>query len=216
MTLLIVGKSSTGKSSSFRNLDMSKTVLVNAEAKTPPFKAHKKLYKHVYPSSTTQVLNGMKQMEEEEGKLTIIIDSISMLMDMFYAERVKNAANGLGAWSDYKDYFLELINFAKRSKHDYIFTALAKDSYNESEYISETFASVQGSLFKNIESHFTVVLHTVVVEEDGELKHKFITNKDVNNKGLSCKSPFEMFDEKYIDNDVTIALKAMHEYYEED
>ncbi len=216
MTLLIVGKSSTGKSSSLRNLDFDKTVLINAEAKTPPFRKFKTLMKHIYPENTQQILNGMHQMEEEKEKLTIVIDSISMLMDMYYAENIKDASNSMAGWSHYKDYFLELINFAKRSKHNYVFTALAKDTYNDKEMITETFASVQGSLFKMIESHFSVVLHTVVVDEEGELKHKFITNKDVANKGLSCKSPMEMFEHKYIDNDVVKAFHTMEEYYTEE
>ena len=66
MTVLIVGKSSTGKSSSLRNLDFSKTVLINAEAKTPPFRKFKTLMKHIYPENTQQILNGMSQMEESE------------------------------------------------------------------------------------------------------------------------------------------------------
>ena len=216
MTLLIVGKSSTGKTSSLRNLDFSKTVYVNAEAKAPSFRGSKNLLKNIKLSNTQQLLNGMQQMEDYDEKLTIVVDSISMLMDLYFAEHIEGSSDTRGGWANYKSYFLKVINMAKRSQHDYVFTALAKDTYNDKELVTETFASVQGSLFKAVESHFTVVLHTVVIEEDGKLQHKFITNKNIANKGLSCKSPFEMFDTEYIDNDVVIAFDAMRKYYEDE
>ena len=218
IVILITGSSATGKSTSLRNLDKSSTAILNCENKTLPFKDRK----FVLNGRVTDVAGmyaGMKAVEEDDRIKTVVIDSISMFAsDIVYPEVVQTAADTRSAWMTYKEILLEVIKTAKRSKKDYIITALEDTVVNE-QFKRISTASVQGSLGKgNLESHFAIALRAMVVEEvDKEGKtskrHVFGTQNMIPDVDCTAKSPMEMFDDLYIDNDMAEVLKTAKAYY---
>ncbi len=214
-TMLIVGDSGFGKTTSLRNLDLSKMIYINVDKKTLPFKS-KDLYKHVMLESTQQLINGLEAAEADEGVEFIVIDTLTFLGDMFYSEHIENSSNGMKAWGDYKSYLNHVIDMGKRSNKHYIFLAHASDIYDEKEMVTKTFAKIQGSLKGGgIEAHFTFVFYAKVIpDSDGMPQYMLQTNKTKGNVGVSAKTPMGCFEEAYIPNDVSEVMKTIDTFYE--
>lgn len=216
-TILIIGSTGTGKTSSLRNLDLSKTVYINVDEKMLPFRS-KDLYKQVKLKNTQQLLNGMEATEEDPQVDFVVVDTLTFLGDMYFAEHIENASNTMAGWGNYKSYILKVLNAAKKSKKHYIFLCHDLDVYDEKEMVTKTFGKIQGSLKGGgLEQHFTFVLYTQVVKGDGGMpKYVFQTNKAVGNIGVSAKTPFGIFEEPYTDtNDLVEVYKQIDEFYNE-
>ena len=214
-TLLLYGKSSTGKSSSLRTLDMASTVIINCEKKPLAFK-HKGLNKHVKPETIQDVKIAVKNAIEDDTVKTIVLDSITMLTDiMVYTELVKQAEDSRGGWLELRDWVIGLIEYCKRSNKTFIFIALEMEVLNEREFITDNRPKVVGSLKDSLSSHFTTVLRSVVREVDDEIEYQFQTNKTKEDFHNATKSPMGLF-KPYIENDMAKVLGRMEEYYNED
>jgi len=213
-TVLCVADTGCGKTSSLRGLDLSKVCYVNVDSKPIPFR-HADLNKNITLENTAQLINGMEQIEGDDSVEYCVIDTISFLADMFYAEHIENSSNGMKGWADYKSYLLKVINMAKRSRIHYIFLAHSADVYDDKEMITKTFSKVQGSLKGGgLEGHFTYVLYNIVkADADGMPEYLYLTNKTKGYVGVSAKTPFEMID-TWIKNDITIFFDAVDTYHQ--
>ena len=166
---------------------------------------------------------------------TIVVDSLTYLLDMFESLYVSNSANTMQAWGQFAQYFKTLMqqSVAKSTKN-VIFTAHTSDTLNEGEMVMETKVPVKGALKNNgIESYFTVViaskkvplktlkdyksdLLTITPEEEAlGFKYVFqcrITKDSVNER---IRGPLGMFDTKetFIDNNMQNVLNRLRDYY---
>ena len=232
--VLLCGKSATGKSASLMYLrDPEGVMYLNCEAgKKLPFRAKFKQYTITDP---LQVMEAFQAAENMEDIHTIVIDSLTYLLDMYESLYVLKAANTMQAWGQFAQYFKELMHqYVARSTKNVIFIAHTADTLNENEMVIETKVPVKGSLKNNgIESYFTVViaakkvplkvlkeyssdLLTITPEEEA-LGYKYVfqtkLTKDTVNERL--RSPLGLFDTKetYIDNNMQLVLDRLHEYY---
>lgn len=81
---------------------------------------------------------------------TIVIDSLTYLLDMYESIYVLPSANGMKAWSDFAQYFKTLMQqHVAKSTKNVIFTAHTSDTLNEGEMVMETKVPVKGSLKNN-------------------------------------------------------------------
>ena len=209
--ILVVGSTGCGKSTSMRNLPLERTLYINGENKDLPFKSSK-LAKHIRPKSAYEVLAGIKGVDAMDGIDYVVVDSISMLNDMFYIDNIKNADDTRSEWGNLRDYLKELIHWAKLSSKHFAFTGLVKEMYDGKELVTKKYCSVQGSMFQKIESEFTIVLEAIVEANDGKLDYLFCTNKTADNVGTPSKSPMGMFEELHIGNDLMEVFKKIEEY----
>ena len=221
-TLLIYGKSGTGKSSSLRTLPMEKVYFINIEGKPIVF-PHKKLFKHVKPKTLVEVQQAVKEAVESDSVDIVVVDSITMLGEvMAYTELVKNTpkrtANGSsdtrGGWMDLRDWMVGLIEFCKKAEKTFIFIGLEMDILNEREAVVYTTPKMVGSLKETLPSHFTVVLRSVVRDVNDELKYEFQTNRTIKDINTTCKSPMNMLD-LYEPNDMNHIIEKMRKFYNE-
>ena len=213
-TILLYGKSGSGKSTSLRNLPLDKTYFINIEGKDLPFK-HSKLLKHTKPKSLIEVRENLKEATDNDDVEIVIIDSITMLTDiMVYTELVKNSADSRGGWLELRDWVIGLIEFAKKSNKTFIFLALEMDILNEKEFVTFSTPKVVGSLKDSLPSHFTTVLRSVVREVDEKLEYQFQTNRTVKDINTVSKSPMNMLD-IHESNDMQNILEKMHKYYKD-
>jgi hypothetical protein len=232
--VLLCGKSATGKSASLMNLANPEGVLyLNCEAgKRLPFKA-KFIQKTV--TDPLQINEAFDWAETNPNIHTIVVDSLTYLLDMYESIYVLNSANTMQAWGQFAQYYKTLMQqYVARSTKRVIFVAHTSDTLNEGEMIMETKVPVKGSLKNNgIESYFTVViaskkvplktlkdygsdLLTVTPEEEAlGFKYVFQTKitKDTVNERL--RGPLGLFETKetYIDNNMQLVLDRLHEYY---
>jgi hypothetical protein len=232
--VLLVGKSATGKSTSLMGLENPEGVLyLNCEAgKRLPFKP--KFVQKVV-TDPLQIIEAFEWAETNEKIHTIIIDSLTYLLDMYESIYVLNSSNGMQAWGQFAQYYKTLMQqYVAKSTKSVIFIAHTSDTLNESEMLMETKVPVKGSLKNNgIESYFTVVIAskkvtlkalknyaspmlTITPEEEAlGFKYVFqtrITKETVNER---LRGPLGLFEvkETFIDNNIQLVLNHLKEYY---
>lgn len=231
--ILIAGKSAAGKSASLRNLqNPTQVIYLNCEAgKELPFVSKFKKLTVTHPH---QIYKAFEEAERLDVH-TVIVDSLTYMMDMYETMMVINATNTMKAWGDYAQFFKRLMHeFVARSSRNVIFTAHTMDVLNEGEMIMETLVKVKGSLMnQGIESYFSNViaakkiqtkrlegykndmLDITPLEESLGFKYVFqtqLTRETVNERirgHMGLWSP----QETYVDNDIQKVLNHLHAYY---
>lgn len=232
--VLLCGKSATGKSASLMGLENPEGVLyLNCEAgKKLPFRS-KFIQKTV--TDPLQINEAFDWAESQPQIHTIVIDSLTYLLDMYESVYVLNASNGMQAWGQFSQYFKNLMQqFVARSTKQIIFTAHTSDTLNEAEMIMETKVPVKGSLKNNgIESYFTVVISSKkvplktlkeygsdllkITPEEEALGFKYVFQTKITKESVNerLRGPLGLFDTKetFIDNNIQLVLNRLKEYY---
>lgn len=232
--VLLVGKSATGKSASLMNLrDPEGVMYLNCESgKRLPFKSKFRQFTIVDPHQVYEAFDAAETMPNVH---TIVIDSLTYLMDMYESLFVINATNTMQAWGNFAQYFKVLMQtYVARSSKKVIFTAHVKDQLNESDMVLETAVPIKGSVKNNgVESYFSCVIASkkvplkalegyessllVITPEERALGFKYvfqtkITKETVNER---LRGPLGLFDvkETFVDNDMQKVLDRLQEYY---
>ena len=233
--VLLCGKSATGKSASLMNMDNPEGVMyLNCEAgKKLPFKAKFKQFTITDPLQINEAFDAAEGMPEVH---TIVVDSLTYLLDMYESVYVLNSVNGMQAWGQFAQYFKVLMQqYVAKSTKNVIFIAHTADTLNEGEMVMETKVPVKGSLKNNgIESYFTIVLASKkvplktlkdygsdllnITPEEEALGFKYVfqtklTKETVNER---LRGPLGLFSTKetYMDNNAQLVLNRLKEYYE--
>jgi hypothetical protein len=234
--VLVSGKSSSGKSASL--LDMTKpegVMYLNCEnGKKLPFKSK---FKELTVTDTDQVYQAFEEAEKMPEIHTIVIDTLTYLMDMYESTRVLTSSDTMRAWGQYAQYMKVLMSqVVAKSTKNVVFLAHTSDILNESEMINETMVKVKGSLMnQGIESFFTCVLSTKKVtlnkldskvaksplfkltpeDEANGFKYVFQTRLTKETVNERIRSPMGMWDikETYIDNNLQNVINRLHKYY---
>lgn len=233
--VLIAGPSAVGKSASFMNLKNPEGVMyLGTEAgKRLPFRSKFREFKIVDPY---QIFEGFDAAEGKNDVHTIVIDSVSFLMEQFESQYVLNSSNGMKAWSDYQQYFKTLMQYyVAKSTKNVLMTTHTAQTLNESEMVVETKAVVKGALKgTGIEAYFSCVVGAKklslkalegfesdllkITDEDRLLGLKYVYQTKLTKDSVHerIRSPLGMFSqqETYMDNDAQKLLDRLHHYYE--
>lgn len=233
--ILLCGKSATGKSASLMGLrDPEGVMYLNCEAgKKLPFRAKFQQFTITDPH---QIFEAFQVAEDRPDVHTIVVDSLTYLLDMYESLFVLNSANTMQAWGQFAQYFKTLMQqHVAKSTKNVIFIAHTKDTVNESEMILETCVPVKGALKNNgIESYFTVVIASKKVplknlkdysspllnitpeEEALGFKYVYQCKLTKDTVGERLRGPLGLFDtsETFTDNNMQAILDRLHEYYD--
>jgi len=232
--VLIVGKSGSGKSASLRNIKDPKGVIyLNCESgKELPFVGSFKQQKITDPRQVPAII---EQAEEHSNIHTIVIDTITFLMDMFESTLVLKSKNKMEGWSNYAQFWKGMMqqSVAKSTKN-IIMTAHTMDVLNEGEGVMETLVKVKGSIMnQGIEAYFCNVIACkklatqalsnygsdllVVTPEEEALGFKYVYQTKLTKETVHerLRGPIGLWTtaETYIDNDAQLVLDRLHEYY---
>lgn len=233
--ILIVGKSATGKSAALREIENPEGVAyLNCEAgKKLPFKSK---FKEIIITDPLQVFDAFDEVENIPEIHTIVVDTLTFLMDMYESIMVLPSTNTMAAWGQYQQFFKTLMqDKVANSSKNVIFLAHTAETYNESELVSEVKVPVKGALKNNgIESYFSQVIAAkkislkqlkdehkndmLVITPDEEAlgyKHVFQTKLTKETVNERLRGPMGMWgkNETYIDNNVQHVLNRLSEYY---
>lgn len=206
---LILGNSGTGKSTSLRNLDPAKTLLIQCIKKPLPFRAE-----------------GWKVRLTDKSEGNILQTS-----DPTKIERImRNSSREIIVIDDYQSVMVnELMNRSSEKGYDK-FTDIGKNAWNifnaagdlaehRRVYIlahtqTDDFGQVRmKTVGKLVDQHivpegfFTIVLRTEVINGN----YKFSTQ---TNGQDCCKSPIGMFPELYEENDLMAVDNAIVDFYQ--
>jgi archaellum biogenesis ATPase FlaH len=233
--VLISGKSSTGKSASLMGIKNPEGVIYgNCENnKKLPFKSKFKEFTVTDPLQVYQIFEEAENMPDVH---TIVVDSLTYLMDMYETVYVLPATNSMKEWGNYAQYFKRLMSqYVAKSSKNIFFTAHTSDIMNEVEMTQETLVKVKGSLMNTgIESFYSTVISSKkvpiknlknysnnllnITPEEESLGFKYVyqtrlTKETVNER---MRSPLGMWStqETFIDNNLQLVMDRLHEYYD--
>lgn len=235
--VLICGKSATGKSASLMQLENPEGVMyLNCEHKKLPFKAKYQEYNITDPH---QIYQGFDHAAtEDSGIHTIIIDSVTYMMDMYETLFVLPHAGtkkGMSAWGDYAQFWKKLMNeYVANTTKNVICLAHTMDVMNESELINETLVKFKGATMNvGVESYFSSVIATkkvtinklkdcksdllTITPEEEALGFKYVfqtkLTKDTVNERIRGSLGMWPAEETFIDNNAQNVLNTLHKYY---
>lgn len=231
---LIMGPPAHGKSMSLRNLrNPERKVVFNTDRKELPFKSK---FRNVHINDPYEVLAYMDEIAKQPDDVvdTIIIDTITFLMDMFETKYVVTATNTQAAWGAYAQFYKQVMDKALASNKTVIVLAHEKKVMNESEMVLETKVPVKGSVgHTGVEASFEVVLaakkkaiskleyldQTPLLKNDDEedlgMMYVFQTKIDKDTLQEKMRSPLGMWkkEERFINNDIQNVIDRLNEYY---
>jgi hypothetical protein len=229
---LISGESASGKSASLRDLqDQEGVMYLNCEAgKRLPFKNG---FQTAVVTDPYQVYSSIEYATGNPDFHTIVIDTITFLMDMYESMYIVGSSNTMQGWGDYNQYFKNLMQdyVAKTDKN----VLILGHTRSETEGIeTKTSVPIKGALKNNgIEAYFSTVVSAKkikikdlgeydpellhVTEDDTDLgyKHVFQTRLTKATVGERIRSPMGLFNKRqtFMDNDAQLLLNHLKAYY---
>lgn len=233
--VLICGKSATGKSASLMGIENPEGVMyLNCESgKKLPFKSKFQQFSIVDPY---QIYEAFVHAETQPDIHTIIIDTITYMMDMFETVHVLPSTNVMQSWGEYAQFWKKLMSqYVAKSTKNVVCLAHTMDVLNEKEMINETLVKVKGSIMNTgIESAFSTVVACKkmavkklkdmesplldITPEEEALGYKYVfqtkLTKDTVNERI--RGSIGMWDTKetFIDNNAQYLINRLHEYYD--
>ena len=237
-SVLISGGSGDGKSTSLMNLRGQEGVLyLNCEGGKPlPFKNK---FKRITINDPLEIFSILDQVNADtSGRYhTIIIDTVSFMMNRFESVHVIGSANTMAMWGEYGQFFPTLMyDYVAKSNCFVIMLGHLESLTNEETGRTEYTVPVKGALKKNgLEAYFTTVINARKlsikdIDKDAEegsmlkitdrerdlgFKHVFQTRTVKATVGDRVRSPLGLFadNEAYIDNDAQIVIDQLTKYY---
>ncbi len=226
--IFIVGPTSTGKSSSLRNLDPTNTAILNSEQKALPFRSGLKFTMNkpvtgleLEPNSQkmlpsmTPYWNLFEKAIESKNVKVLVNESFTSLTEQIYAAS-KRFFSGFDLWGNYNEEITKVLHRSKNTEKYVVF--LGTDMIIEGENgVEERCISVQGNRWKkNVEKEFVIVLYTQMITNDkGESEYRFITNKMKGFENIPAKSPMGMLPPT-MPNDLNLVIEYIEKYYNEE
>ena len=205
---LILGESGTGKSTSLRNLDPTKTLLIQVIHKPLPFRSKdwKMMTKEDRTGSVIICDNADRICDvlSKTDRDIIVIDDYQYIMANEFMRRAKE--KGYDKFTDIGEKAWRLLDLAIRlpaNKRVYIL------AHTETDTFGKTKMKTIGKMLDEkitLEGMVTICLRTRV--SDGQFQ--FSTQ---NNGEDTVKSPMGLFESQYIDNDLKAVDDAICEYW---
>lgn len=218
-TILIIGRSGSGKSSSLRNLDPKSTFIISVLDKPLPFRGYKKNYvpikgwddkegNYLATDDWQRIIKCIQMIDKTRPEITtLIIDDIQYVLANEFMKR--SAERGFDKYSEMGMHYWSIINSAMSCRSNLLTFFL---SHNEIDNNGQSKVKTIGKMLDEkitVEGLFTVCFQSTIINDE----YKFLTQ---SNGECSAKSPIDMFKDLYIDNDLVIIKKAIEEYYYED
>jgi hypothetical protein len=217
-TVLIIGESGTGKSSSIETLNPAETFIINVLSKPLPFKGANAKYTHVSNDRLTgnmfltddheTIMKAIKFINVKRLDIkNLIIDDFSYLMTNEFMKRA--VERGYDKYSEMAKQAWEIIMELNNCRSDLNCFVLA---HSETDEFGVARCKTIGKVLSNkviLEGMVTCVLHAIVKEN----VYKFLTQ---NTGSYLAKSPRGMFEEKFIDNDLNYVSTCITNYFNDD
>jgi hypothetical protein len=209
-TLLVLGPSGRGKSTSIRNLPKESTLVFNIERKALPFKDGK-LMPQIRPKSVKEVFDFMDKYAKNTKLKCVVFDSFSAFSDLL-VEEARILKTGWDVWTHYNMNMRVFFNKIRAFNDEGIHTiCLGHDEeIEESDSTGVRRLKTKGKEWSGVtEKEFDIILwaHIEMIDET-TAEHSFITQTNGIHPG---KSPIDMLPLK-ITNDLNEVLKLVEVY----
>lgn len=203
---LVLGQSGTGKSTSFRNMDPARTLLIQVVSKPLPFRS--KAWKPVkeggniiVSSNSQEICAAMKKTQRP----IILVDDFQYLLATEFMDRAHE--KGYDKFTEMARHYYDVLTTATTLPAEKRVYLLSHTDTSESGQVK---AKTIGKLLDEkitVEGLVTIVLRTHVING----QYVFSTK---NNGADTVKTPMSMFDDEHVENDLKIIDDAIVSYYE--
>lgn len=211
-TILIIGGSGSGKSFSFRNLDPAETVIISVSDNIFSFPKGRSMYneeKKNYKTSDNyqQIINWLQHINKNmEHIKTIIIDDSNFIMSHEFMERA--CEKKYEKFTEIGQKFWKIVSTANNLRSDLnvyftIHSEVGPDGIIKAKTIGKMLDEKA-----TLEGEFDLTLHAIMKDD----QYKFLTNRWNN---YLAKSPYQMFESLFIDNDLVLVNKQIEQYNKE-
>ena len=213
-SVLVLGNSGSGKSTSLRNLISEETMIINTIGKPLPFRGARSKYKPLSsdglegnyyasddPKTIRRIINLVNTKRPEIKQ--IVLDDFGYTITNSFMR--KASQKGYDRFIEIaKDTFdiLEAVNSIRDDL--YCFVMMHTEIDSQGVHRCKTVGKMIDQ-YICIEGKFSTVLHTVV--SDGG--YFFLTNFDGQHL---CKTPLGAFDQLLIDNDLQLVKDTLEQY----
>lgn len=214
-TVLVIGKSGSGKSHSIQYLDPSETFIIAVRPKSLPWRGWKKKYEqktggnYYVAANYANIIKVMREVAKRPNIKQIIIDDLQYIMSTEFMDRASEV--GFTKFTEIAKHIWQIFNAAEALPGDELKVfMLAHDEVNDS---GERKMKTIGKLLDDkitVEGLFSIVLFTEIDRSGAESKYQFVTQSNGTN---TAKSPDGMFD-KYIPNNLQLVSDKINEYNE--
>lgn len=216
-TTLIIGESGSGKSTSLRNLDHTETVIINIIDKPLPFRGYKAKYKPITKDNPegnyfatddfALIVRLIRNINESRAdiKILVIDDFQYLLANEFMRRACEKGFEKFNELAQHAWLILKELTTTRPDLHCFVL------SHSDTDQFGKVKTKTIGKMLEDkitIEGMFTTIFHALVI--DGQFK--FLTQNDGTH---IAKSPLDMFEDRYIDNDLSIVIEKMNQYAEE-
>lgn len=218
-SLLVIGPSGSGKSSSISNLNPETTFILSVLDKPLPFKGYKKHYapikgwddiegNYLATDDWQRIVKCIQMVNKNRPEISVmVIDDMQYVLANEFMRR--SAETGYSKYTEMANHYWQIINASNNTRSDLMSVFI---SHNEVDSNGLSKIKTIGRLLEDkitIEGMFTTVLQSVC-NENG---YFFMTQ----NEGVStAKSPRGMFEDKHIENDLYMVIEKMKNYFNEE
>lgn len=222
-TILVCGKTGTGKTSSIRTLNPAETVILRVINRTLPFKfvgKYGKDQRNLFNTPTYEdVLKALKWVNTQPNVKNIVItDGTYIIRQEFFK---KANVKGYDKFTDFAMHMQQILKAIQECREDIkVFMEYHVESVMTDSGAVEYKPSTVGKLLDNqynILENIDIVLFANPQYNDKTVEYGFITNRTVDRSGaeIPAKSPMGMFEELFVPNDLALVAKKIDEYYNE-
>src|ERR1700679_1548017 len=210
-TVLIIGQSGSGKSTSLRHLDPASTFIINVLDKPLPFRGFKNNYnsdaKNYYATHDwAKVVNCIERVNKERNDIsTLVIDDWQYILSYEFIKRASE--RGFDKFSDLANHGWSTINACTNGFRASLTTFIL--AHSDLDQSGRSKLKTIGKMLDEkitLEGMFTTVLLSRIV--DGS--YMFQTQDDGD---FLAKTPIGMFDQFLIPNDLLEVKKAVENYF---
>jgi len=220
-TILIAGKTGTGKTSAIRTLNPKETLILRVINRTLPFK-----YAGLYGGEQKNMLltpgyeDVLKALEwankQQHIKNVVITDGTYIIRQEYFKLANQKGYDKYTAFAMHMQQILKAIQDLREDIK--VFMEYHVENTLNDNGITEYKPSTVGKLLDsqyNILENVDIVLFANPQYEDKKITYGFITNRTLDRNGaeIPAKSPMGMFEDEFIPNDLAFVAKKIDEYY---
>lgn len=220
-TILIIGKTGTGKTTASRTLNPENTIILRVINRTLPFKfsnLYSREKKNLFSTPAYEdVLKVLAWANKQENIKNIVITDATYIIRQEYFKLANQ--KGYEKYTAFAMHMQQILKAIQELRDDIkVFMEYHVESIMSDAGAIEYKPSTVGKLLDNqynILENVDIVLFANPRYEDQSIHYGFYTNRTIDRSGaeIPAKSPMGMFDELFIPNDLAFVAQKIDEYY---